>query len=279
MLITALGNILADGPKLPPHVRRTASTFLTQQLMRPNGVLGLCESVFGEEETSGEAVKLDKLEHISKMLISVPAKMPPQVILKFLQFYYTLKSNQQYFKIMIPRIIQLLSNAVPASYRKIAAFTLSQVMGSRAGFQYQDIAAPMVYATLHRPFLQMGEGESQPSANEPIASTALSNILNLMANCDPSPELVSNLLSPIISPLYSLYFHLHSQKTADPQVKESVQGLLVTWGKIVDSSKAIDLLWSLIQNGEEFYWKVGLDGSITLIPQYARSLTYLLERV
>lgn len=52
---------------------------MTQQLLRPGGVLGLCEAMFGEEETSGDAVKFDKLEQVAKTLVSVPAKMAAQV--------------------------------------------------------------------------------------------------------------------------------------------------------------------------------------------------------
>ncbi|KAF6762641.1 hypothetical protein DFP72DRAFT_876446 [Ephemerocybe angulata] len=248
MLISALGSILSDGHNLPMHVRKAASSFITQQLLRPGGVLGLCESVFGEEETYGDAVKLEKLEQISRTLVSVPTKMAPQ----------------EYFGVTVPRIIQLLSERVPASYRKIAAFTLSQMLGSQKTFQYQDVAAPFVYSTLHLPFLRLPTPEDKPQA---LPSTALSNLLILIANCDPSPELISNLLSPIIAPLYSLFFYLSSQKTTDPRLKESVQGLLVTWGKIVDPSRAVDLLWALIQEGQEQYWSASLDGTIRLIPE------------
>ncbi|TEB30240.1 hypothetical protein FA13DRAFT_579051 [Coprinellus micaceus] len=248
LLISALGTILADGPNLPLHVRRAASSFMTQQLLRPGGVLGLCEAMFGEEETSGDAVKFDKLEQIAKTVVSVPAKMAPQ----------------DYFGTVIPRIIALLSDRVPASFRKLAAFTLSQVLGRT--FTYQSIAAPLVYSTLHLPFLRVSHPEDE-SAKLPLPSTALSNILIFISNCDPSPELISNLLSPIVPPLYSLSFYLGTQKTSDPQLKESVQGLLVTWGKIVDATKANDTLWALVREGQQQYWKASLDGSIRLVPE------------
>ena len=125
------------------------------------------------------------------------------------------------------------------------------------------------HSILHQPFLQVSavENVNSKSSQIPLPSTALSNLVILISNCDPSPELISTLLSPIVHSLYSLLFHLSSQKTADPQLKESVQGLLVTWGKIVDASKALDLLWSLIQNGQRQYWETDLDGSIRLVPE------------
>jgi hypothetical protein len=77
--IATLGGILSKKDQLPSYVGRTASSFLTQQLLRPGGVLGLCESMFGNEESSGEEVQLEKLESVAKTLISVPAKMEPKV--------------------------------------------------------------------------------------------------------------------------------------------------------------------------------------------------------
>lgn len=79
LLIATLGSILSKKEQLPGYVGRTASSFLTQQLLRPGGVLGLCESMFGNEEASGEEVQLEKMESVSKSLMSVPAKMEPKV--------------------------------------------------------------------------------------------------------------------------------------------------------------------------------------------------------
>jgi hypothetical protein len=144
------------------------------------------------------------------------------------------------------------------------------MLGSGKQFKYQDVAAPIIHSILRQPFLQVSSVEnveSKSSHQIPLPSTALSNLVILISNCDPSPELISTLLSPIIHSLYSLLFHLSSQKTADPQLKESAQGLLLTWGKIVDASQALDLLWSLIQNGQRQYWEAELDGSIRLVPE------------
>lgn len=131
---------------------------------------------------------------------------------------------------------------------------------------YYDVSTPIIYSTLHLPFLQVSH-PTEESTKLPLPSTALSNLLIFIANCDPSPELISNLLSPIVPSLYSLFFYLSSQNTADPQLKESVQGLLLTWGKIVDTANATDILWTLVKEGRQQYWKVGLDGSIRLIPE------------
>lgn len=62
-----------------PYVRKTCTFILSRQLLRPEGIRGLCESVFGDEEASGEDVALDKLEHVSRLLSTVPTGMKTQV--------------------------------------------------------------------------------------------------------------------------------------------------------------------------------------------------------
>ena len=59
-----------------PHIRRACGYLLSRQLMRPDGVKGLCAAVFGEIE--GEDVKLEQLEHVARVISAVPANMTPQ---------------------------------------------------------------------------------------------------------------------------------------------------------------------------------------------------------
>jgi hypothetical protein len=102
------------------------------------------------------------------------------------------------------------------------------------------------------------------------ASVALSRLLVLIANCDPSPELITNLLTPIVAPLYSLLFHLSGQKTSDPRVKESVQGLLATWGKIVNAETAVNSLWGIVLQVDIIHWKIDMEGNIDRIESFVR---------
>jgi hypothetical protein len=50
-------------------------------------------------------------------------------------------------------------------------------------------------------------------------------------------------------------------KTSDPNLKDSLRGLLVTWGKIVGTSEGIVSLWSILESGQGL-WKLDLDGQI-----------------
>jgi hypothetical protein len=134
-----------------------------------------------------------------------------------------------------------------------------------AGF-YHEIASGIILSFLHRPFLEITEGHTSvtSSSSLPPQSTpdvALSTLIILVSNTDPSPILMAALLSPIAPALYSLLHHLEKVKTSDPSLKESLQALLVTWGKIVSKSEGIDILWHIIGSNEEG-WQVNLEGHI-----------------
>jgi hypothetical protein len=83
----------------------------------------------------------------------------------------------------------------------------------------------------------------------------------LVTNTDPSPTLISSLLSPIASALYSLLYHLDQVKTSDPSLKEMLRGLLGTWGRVISTTEALAILWSII-DGEGGEWRVDLEGQI-----------------
>lgn len=80
--ITALGTILGSGNNTMhlnfPHVVRACGFLLSKQLARPKGIRALCVAVLGEDGDESAPV-LDKLEHIAKVLSTVPAASTPQV--------------------------------------------------------------------------------------------------------------------------------------------------------------------------------------------------------
>lgn len=57
------------------HVRRTCGYLMSRQLLRPEGVKGLCAAVFGDHEDV-DNIQLDKLQHISRVLTTAPATKP-----------------------------------------------------------------------------------------------------------------------------------------------------------------------------------------------------------
>ena len=77
--MSALGAVLSGTPTPAIHTRKSCASLLSRQLLRPEGVLGLCVAVFGEGEDSEENVPLEKLEHVAKVLSAVPTGMEPKV--------------------------------------------------------------------------------------------------------------------------------------------------------------------------------------------------------
>ncbi|KAJ6613487.1 hypothetical protein B0H10DRAFT_1805501 [Mycena sp. CBHHK59/15] len=234
--ITALGAVLSTKP-CPPHVHKSCASLLSKQLLRPEGIRGLCAAVFGED---ADEVQLEKLEHVARVLTTAPAGMSLEV----------------YFSTITPSVLELLSDRAPLAYRRAAAFSLSRMLATPASHA--------VLSILHPPFLSIN------SAWPPRA--ALSTIMLLITNSDPSPSLISALLTPIISALYGLLYHLDRVKTSDPSLKEMLRGLLGTWGRVIGVAEALVVLTSVI-DGQGVYWRVDLDGQITRLEDFRAEKT------
>ncbi|KAJ3980001.1 hypothetical protein F5890DRAFT_1558111 [Lentinula detonsa] len=214
------------------HVHRTCGYIMSRQLLRPEGVKGLCAAAFGDSENVDD-VQLEKLQHISRVLNLAPAGM----------------KSEKYFSAVVPRIVDLLQERWHPAYRRAAAFALSQMLAVE-----DRIPAKIVLSLLHDPFLK---GSNKPTD----VTTALSDLTILLTNSDPSPDLISSLLSPVVRPLYALLFHLDTIKTSDPELKEVVRGLLMTWSRIASTSEAVDILWSILDD-EASQWHTDLEGGI-----------------
>ncbi|KAJ3722990.1 armadillo-type protein [Lentinula raphanica] len=229
--IVALGSVMSSTNSVL-HVRRTCGYLMSKQLLRPEGVKGLCAALFGDNQNVDD-VQLEKLQHISRVLNSTPAGM----------------KAEDYFSTIIPRIMDLFQENNFPAYRRAAAFSLSQMLATKEG-----IAAKIILSQLHDPFL------SSSSETTDIRTT-LTRLITLLTNSDPSPELISTVLSPIVPSLYSLLHHLDSVKTSDPELKETVHGLLMTWSRIAAASEAIDILWTILDD-EVTHWHTDLEGNI-----------------
>jgi hypothetical protein len=183
------------------------------------------------------------------------------------EFIFILKSkSQEYFSLIFPRVLHFLSSNIPASHKQAASFTIYRAVipekvipGKQT--QYQT-ASSIVLAILHDPFLKLVDSSEQKPANTMEPSEALSSISTLISNTEPSPIFISKILSPILASLYLLSFNLAQYKTADPQLKASINGLLLSWGKIVDKPEGVNLLWSILEAGQNSEWKYTADGQL-----------------
>ena len=131
-------------------------------------------------------------------------------------------------------------------------FALSRMLAADKPFLHHASASRILLSQLHKPLTEV---------NETDANTALSILTNLIMNADPSPTLISMLLSPVIPSVYALSFYLDSVKTSDPLLKESVRSILTTWGRVVAVPEGVDCLWHIIR-GEKSNWQKGSDGLV-----------------
>ncbi|KAF9222024.1 hypothetical protein BS17DRAFT_784322 [Gyrodon lividus] len=245
-VMTDLGALLSSMPPPPAHVRRLCSSILSKNLLRPGGVRALYAAVFGEEE-GPENPQLEKYEHSGLILKSVPAGMKPE----------------EYFAIIVPQLIALLSENVPATHRRAASFTISRMLDSE--FSHRTLVSSLALPMIHDPIMRVLkvplEDRSLVSLAPITPSRALSALTILLLNTDPSPVFVTLILSPVVHALYALMFHLDRVKASNPVLKESVKGLLATWGRVVERQEGVDTLWSVLQS-DWMYWEVDTTGEI-----------------
>ena len=162
--------------------------------------------------------------------------------------------------------MESLSYSAPATYRRAASFSISRMLDSE--FSHRQLVSSLVSPIIHHPIMHPpkaepseGNPEGSHSVAPPTPSTALSILAILLLNTDPSPVFITHALSPIVPALYALIFHLDTMRASDPVLKESIKGLLATWGRVVETQDGVNTLWSVIRS-ERIYWEVDVSGNI-----------------
>lgn len=150
--------------------------------------------------------------------------------------------------------MELLSSEESPVHKRVASFSISRML-TTDGFAHHHITSAIILKMLHQPFQDDRLDSELPS------SSPLDTLITLISNTDPSPTLISCLLTPVMSALYSVLHHMDKVKTSDPTLKESLRGLLVTWAKIVGTSEGIACLWSILEN-DDGLWQLDLEGRI-----------------
>ncbi|KAF9483931.1 ARM repeat-containing protein [Pholiota conissans] len=236
--ISILANILSSQSPSPPlHTRKACTFLLTKQIQRPSGVKGLCEAMFTSDET---LIDDEKLEQVAKTVNSVPSSM----------------KAQEYYREIFPQVLKLLTSETQPKYKRAAAFVVFRAIVPKNA-QQSDVAI-FVLDMLHLPFLELDEEILQRDLSP---GDALWSLVVLMSNTEPSPQFISQILSPIIPALYALLYDFDHRKVTDPQLKEFVVGLLISWGKIVDQAEGSNILRSIIEDGRDYEWKFSLEGN------------------
>lgn len=128
-----------------------------------------------------------------------------------------------------------------------------------------SIALPIIHGSLTFSPTCDSQNEGIANSNELMRpSQALSTISTLLLNSDPSPILVTLVLSPILPSLYALMYYFDKTKASDPVLRDSVTALLMTWGRIVECHEGVEQLW-LVLHGERVNWKISESDEIVCV--------------
>ncbi|KAI9458406.1 hypothetical protein BJY52DRAFT_1204364 [Lactarius psammicola] len=248
--IASLGTIMSSSPPPPQHVHRSCASLLSRQLMRPDGVRGLLAAVFGEGES--EQAPLEKLLHVSLVLCAVPSTTNPEVRGRYLTT----------FRSIVSCLVELLKTKVSHAYVRAASFSLSRMITAEGNARYHSLASGMLLSLLHDPILLITPDLSTSEETKALTPVeAIQVIQTFLTNTDPAPNLVSTILSPIVTSLYALLGTLAGMKTADPTLRESVRGLLIAWGRVVPTDEAVAILWACV-DGQGGEWAIDIAGGV-----------------
>ena len=262
--IEALGAILAShasgqqATRIPllPHARDAINAQLSRQLLRPRGIEGLLTAILGDGD---EDAPFDRVERVTTIICAVPATARAVAISQ--PSGLSKRSVHEYFIQVIPQLLHLLGAfpeeiIVPPAHRRAAAFVISQLLNPK--FKYAQVTRPLVLRRIHLPLLPINiESSTRIDETLPSAYDALRMLIALLIRMDPSPPLISILVSPVVSSLFGILEHLSDQRTADPELREGVRGAILAWARVVPAKVLVDRLSATIEQLQRERW----DGS------------------
>lgn len=248
-----LGAVLSGEPP-PAHVRRICSTLLSKSLLRERGINALFAVVFGEGGALEEP-PLEKYEHVGRVLKTIPTGMTPEA----------------YFTSIIPSILRILSEDVPAIYKRAASFSIARMLDP--DFPHNKCVAAQMLPIIHSPLRPSTSQRTAVSQSQHSTATsdgrigpsqALSTIRTLLLNTDPSPVFIMLILSPIFPYLYALLYYLDKTRTSDPVLRDLVKALLATWGRVVECQEGTEQFSSIFQ-GQRISWQTDDTGEVSRV--------------
>ncbi|CDZ96162.1 Domain of unknown function DUF2435 [Phaffia rhodozyma] len=226
MTLSLLSPLTSNSTETLPslkHLRLTAGSLMTRSLLRPGGIEGLLQSLFGASsessasETSnasagsseeGGDILTKKSESFARILTSVPAG----------------QTSEAYFSKVIPRLMSLLiSSNTPTTYLRPLSTTIIRLIPAQSS---------RIFPSLHAPLLQ----PSQNLFTQAPLQSVLSMIPLILLSPPSTSTQKSMLLRPIIGQVFGLYWHLLQNKTADVVLKEEVGAMLKSWAKVLSEA-------------------------------------------
>jgi hypothetical protein len=128
--------------------------------------------------------------------------------------------------------------------------------------RHHALVSRIFFNLLHDPVLLITP--DSPSTEAVVALSpleAINIVQTFLTNTDPAPTLISTTLSPIATSLFALLGTLARVKTTDPTLRESVRGLLLSWGRVVPVEEAVAILWACL-DGQGGDWAVDVSGDV-----------------
>ncbi|CAH1760594.1 10748_t:CDS:10, partial [Entrophospora sp. SA101] len=244
-LTILLGSHINPSPKWLINV---CGKFLTQILLRPNGVPEVIDFMI-----DGEEVSLSKLDTISKLILSIPSQI---------------KSVEEYFSIICPQLLQLiqpissttLSSQITSSRSTAAAFTITRLANKYPAMAKRFIISN-IFSSLwkwwgisseeHKQIFEQQMNSSvfitkdlgPPIVDEASLQSTITMIHHILVGSEPIPDLLQMFLEDSIAPLYYLYEFSCSSKS---YLKEYVFEILLSYFKIVTVIEGIEAFKEII---------------------------------
>ena len=171
-----------------------------------------------------------------------------------------------YFRTIIPRLIPLLltdndgrkdasepqMKSIPRSFVRGAAFALARLLTHPSSAPAaSNLILPCLHSSLLTVILPETSACTDPESILPLKSAYVSIkfLTTLLLNTDPSPALISSLITPILVPLYYLteFFDTNPGVVLkNPEMKEMSQGLIRTWARVMGTPEARNGWWDII---------------------------------
>lgn len=150
---------------------------------------------------------------------------------------------QDYFKKIVPRLLDLLKAVdTPTMYGRPLSLALTKLLKSHPSLVLVHLHGPFIASNLARQRQRSSpagpDGEAHPSDQ----FEALCVIVPLVLNAPPSPMIHDRLLTPIMSYLLALHWHLQTLTTADPILRTHVRDICLTWGRAANELNVQDVL-------------------------------------
>ncbi|RIB10351.1 hypothetical protein C2G38_1979925 [Gigaspora rosea] len=244
-LTMLLGSPLHPAPK---WLKNVCGRFLTQILLRPNGVKSVMNFMIGGESEVG----LTQFETISKLILSVPAQA---------------KSSEDYFSIICPQLLNILQSTSTLSSLqipnfnnttlpivKVAAFTII-----RMADKFPVITKKFIIANIFNTLWQwwgLTPDDNQSFQHydsstdldplimdEQSLQLTIATIHHILVGSEPIPGLLQMFLEDSVVPLYYLYSFTCSSKSF---LKNIVSDILLAYFGILNINEGVEGLKEIL---------------------------------